>query len=38
MLKIGLTGGLASGKSHVAQLLEDLGCHVIHAIGSDTKR
>ena len=31
MLKIGLTGGLASGKSHVAQLLEDLGCHVIHA-------
>ncbi len=31
MLKVGLTGGLASGKTYVAQLLEQLGCHVIHA-------
>ena len=31
MLKVGLTGGLASGKTHVARLLEDLGCRVIHA-------
>ena len=31
MLKVGLTGGLASGKTHVARELEDLGCHVIHA-------
>ena len=31
MLKVGLTGGLASGKTHVARLLEGLGCHVIHA-------
>ena len=31
MLKVGLTGGLASGKTHVARQLEDLGCHVIHA-------
>lgn len=31
MLKIGLTGGYASGKSLVAAELERLGCHVIHA-------
>jgi dephospho-CoA kinase len=31
MLKVGLTGGLASGKTHVAKLLENHGCHVIHA-------
>jgi dephospho-CoA kinase len=31
MLKVGLTGGLASGKSYVAKLLGDFGCHVIEA-------
>ncbi|MDQ6704931.1 MAG: dephospho-CoA kinase [Acidobacteriota bacterium] len=31
MLKVGLTGGYASGKSFVAATLEDLGCHVIYA-------
>lgn len=31
MLKIGLTGGLASGKSYVAQCLQALGCHVLKA-------
>ncbi len=31
MLKVGLTGGYASGKSLVAQQLEALGCHVIYA-------
>lgn len=31
MIKIGLTGGYASGKSFVAQELERLGCHVIYA-------
>ncbi|MEX2300153.1 MAG: dephospho-CoA kinase [Bryobacterales bacterium] len=31
MLKVGLTGGLASGKSFVAGLLAEHGCHVIHA-------
>ena len=31
MLKVGLTGGLATGKTYVAALLEKLGCHVIHA-------
>jgi len=31
MLKVGLTGGLASGKTFVATLLENHGCHVIHA-------
>jgi dephospho-CoA kinase len=31
MLKVGLTGGLASGKTFVAALLEQHGCHVIHA-------
>ena len=31
MLKIGLTGGLASGKSFVGQALADLGCHLIQA-------
>lgn len=31
MLKVGLTGGLASGKTFVADLLAGHGCHVIHA-------
>jgi dephospho-CoA kinase len=31
MLKVGLTGGLASGKTYVAALLENHGCHVIYA-------
>ncbi len=31
MLSVGLTGGLASGKSHIAQELARLGCHVIDA-------
>ena len=31
MLKVGLTGGLASGKSCVGQALADLGCHLIQA-------
>lgn len=31
MLKVGLTGGLASGKSFVGKALADLGCHVIEA-------
>jgi dephospho-CoA kinase len=31
MLKVGLTGGLASGKSFVGQALADLGCRLIQA-------
>lgn len=31
MLKVGLTGGYASGKSLVAGEFQRLGCHVIHA-------
>jgi dephospho-CoA kinase len=31
MLHIGLTGGLASGKSFVGRALSDLGCHLIEA-------
>ena len=31
MLKIGLTGGLASGKSFVGEVLTGFGCHVIEA-------
>ncbi len=31
MLRVGLTGGLASGKSHVGQYLAELGCHLIRA-------
>jgi dephospho-CoA kinase len=31
MLRVGLTGGLASGKSLVGQALADLGCHLIEA-------
>jgi dephospho-CoA kinase len=31
MLKVGLTGGYASGKSFVAFRLESLGCHLIYA-------
>ncbi|MEZ5352311.1 MAG: dephospho-CoA kinase [Bryobacteraceae bacterium] len=29
--KVGLTGGLASGKTFVGEVLEQLGCHLIHA-------
>ena len=38
MLKVGLTGGLASGKTFVASCFEDLGARVIHAdkIGHET--
>jgi len=31
MLRVGLTGGLASGKSHVGQILVELGCHLLEA-------
>ncbi len=31
MLKVGLTGGYASGKSFVAITLQNLGCHLIYA-------
>jgi dephospho-CoA kinase len=31
MLKVGLTGGIASGKSLVARILKDLGAHIIDA-------
>ena len=31
MLKVGLTGGLATGKSYVSARLAKLGCHVIQA-------
>ncbi|MCS6805649.1 MAG: dephospho-CoA kinase [Acidobacteriota bacterium] len=31
MLKVGLTGGIATGKSHVLSLFKALGCHVIDA-------
>src|SRR5579862_7896568 len=31
MLKVGLTGGLACGKSFVGQSLADLGCHLLQA-------
>ncbi len=31
MLRVGLTGGLACGKSFVGQALKDLGCHLIQA-------
>lgn len=31
MLKVGLTGGLACGKSFVASELQRLGCHIVHA-------
>jgi len=31
MLKVGLTGGLASGKSFVGHVLAELGCHLIQA-------
>ena len=31
MLHVGLTGGLASGKSFVGRALEDLGCYLIQA-------
>src|SRR6516225_4125649 len=31
MLKVGLTGGLGSGKSTVAAMLRELGAHVIEA-------
>jgi dephospho-CoA kinase len=31
MLKVGLTGGIATGKSHVLSILKELGCDVIDA-------
>jgi dephospho-CoA kinase len=31
MLTVGLTGGIASGKSIVARMLQSMGCHVIEA-------
>lgn len=31
MLRVGLTGGLACGKSFVGRTLQDLGCHLIRA-------
>ena len=31
MLKVGLTGSIAVGKSHVCGVLEKLGCHVLDA-------
>lgn len=31
MLRVGLTGSIAVGKSHVVGLLKELGCHVIDA-------
>ena len=31
MLRVGLTGGIATGKSTVAAILRELGCHVIEA-------
>jgi dephospho-CoA kinase len=31
MLKVGLTGGYATGKSFVAHVLGELGCHIIYA-------
>ena len=31
MLKVGLTGGLATGKTHVANILAGLGCRVLSA-------
>jgi dephospho-CoA kinase len=31
MLKVGLTGGMACGKSFVAATLRDLGCHIVEA-------
>jgi dephospho-CoA kinase len=31
MLKVGLTGGIAVGKSHVSQFLTELGCYVFDA-------
>ncbi|MBI3667344.1 MAG: dephospho-CoA kinase [Acidobacteria bacterium] len=31
ILKVGLTGGLATGKTHVASALARLGCHVLSA-------
>ena len=31
MLKVGLTGSIAVGKSHVCQVFRELGCHVLDA-------
>jgi len=31
MIRAGLTGGFATGKSFVAGIFEELGCHVVHA-------
>lgn len=40
MLKVGLTGGLATGKSYVSARLAEFGCHVIQAdqLGHDVLR
>jgi dephospho-CoA kinase len=40
MLKVGLTGGLASGKSFVGHALVELGCHLVQAdeLGHQTLR
>ncbi|MBI1896387.1 MAG: dephospho-CoA kinase [Acidobacteria bacterium] len=40
MLRVGLTGGLATGKSFVGRALRDLGCHLIQAdeIGHEVLR
>jgi dephospho-CoA kinase len=31
MIRAGLTGGMACGKSFVARALEEMGCHVVRA-------
>ena len=31
MIRAGLTGGLACGKSFVSRVFEELGCHVVRA-------
>ena len=31
MLRVGLTGGIATGKSTVAAMLRELGCHLLEA-------
>ena len=31
MLRVGLTGGMACGKTHVARELHRLGCHILEA-------
>ena len=38
MIRAGLTGGLASGKSFVGRTLESFGCHLVRAAGRDHDR